>query len=392
MVFWIMLIWIMGVAYFFQPTMCVKTLAGDGEYEYRASFWFSFLIFSLPVFFIAMRSGFIDTGSYIKEFESIPADTSMFSVQLSRNDRSYLFHALQILFKAYVSDNAQNWIAAVAILQAVLVMRTLRKYSCDMGMSVFLFMASGLVASWMCNGIRQFITVAVIFACTQWLLDKKWWFYLPVVLLMMGLLPITSKLGLPQPPWYLCGIHQATLIMLFACFFIQGKAFNIRVYILAAAFVVLVLTGGLDSLLETSVEDTAYAREIEYVQADTGTNLLRVAMESFPCLLAFIAKRRIEEEGAPQIIQLCINASIVTTVLYVASAFTSGIFVGRLPIYTEMYSLILLPWLIRHPLKQYKQELTIGLVVGYLAFFFYQVSITWKTTLYQSEVLGINVS
>lgn len=391
MVFWIMLIWIMAVAYFFQPSMCTRTVAGDGQYEYHASIRFSVLIFSLPLFFIALRSGFVDTGSYIGEFNNAPIYMDEFSDFVHRNDRSYFYHALEMLFKVYVSDNAQNWIAVIAILQAVLVMKTLRKYSCDMGMSVFLFMASGLVCNWMCNGMRQFITVAVIFACTQWLLDKKWWFYLPVVLLMMGLLPITSKLGLPEPPWFLCGIHQATLIMFLACFFIHGKAFNVRVYVLAAAFVVLVLSGGLDSMLETSVEDTAYAKEMEYVNADTGTSIMRVIVESVPCIMAFIAKRKIEEDGAPPIIHLAINASIVTTVLYVASAFTSGIFVGRLPIYTEMYNLILLPWLIRHPYKAYKQQLTIGLVVGYLAYFFYQVSIVWKTTLYQSEFLGINV-
>ena len=276
MVFWIMLIWIMAVAYFFQPTMCTRTVAGDGQYEYKASLGFSILIFSLPVFFIALRSGFVDTGSYIGEFNKAPIYMDEFSDFIHRNDRSYFYHALEMLFKVYISDNAQNWIAVIAILQAVLVMRTLRKYSCDMGMSVFLFMASGLVCGWMCNGIRQFITVAIIFACTQWLLDKKWWFYLPVVLFMMGLLPITSKFGFPEPPWFLCGIHQAALIMFLACFFIQGKAFNVRVYVLAAVFVVLVLSGGLDSLLETSVEDTAYAKEMEYVQADTGTSIMRV--------------------------------------------------------------------------------------------------------------------
>ena len=392
MVFWIMLIWIMAVAYFFQPTMCTRTLAGDGEYEYRAGVGFMVVIFALPLFFIAIRSGFVDTASYIGEFEKVPTDMSEFSEFIHRNDRSYFFHALQMLFKVYISDYAQNWIVAIAVFEAVFVLYGFRKYSCDPGMTVFLFMASGLVANWMCNGIRQFITVAVIFACTQWLLDKKWWFYLPVVLFMMGLLPITSKLGLPEPPWFLCGIHQAALIMFLACFFIQGKAFNIRVYLLAGAFVVLVLSGGLNALLETSVEDTAYAKEMEYVQADTGTNIMRVAVEAVPCILAFAAKRRIEEEGAPPIIHLSINASNVTTVLYIASAFTSGIFVGRLPIYTEMYSLILLPWLIRHPYKQYKQELTIGVVVAYLAYFFYQVNVVWKTQLYQSELLGINVS
>ena len=392
MVFWVMLIWIMAIAFFFQHSMSACKLTSDGVYEYHANIGFTALIFSLPLFFIALRSGFVDTSSYMGEFNRVPVDMSEFSDYIHRNDRSYFFHALQMLFKIYVSDNAQSWIAVLAVFQAVLVLATFRRYSCDLGMTVFLFMASGLVCSWMCNGIRQFISVAVIFACTQWLLDKKWWFYLPVVLLMMGLLPITSKLGLPDPPWFLCGIHQAALIMFLACFFIQGKAFNARVYVLAAVFVVLVLTGGLDALLETSVEDTAYAKEMEYVQEDTGTSIMRVLVEAIPCILSFIAKREIEKNDVPPIIQLSINASIVTTVLYVASAFTSGIFVGRLPVYTEMYNFVLLPWLIKHPYKKHQRELTAGLMLGYLAYFYYQVNIAWDTSLYQSDILGINVN
>ncbi|MBQ6067374.1 MAG: EpsG family protein [Clostridia bacterium] len=391
MVFWIMLIWIMAAAYFLQPTMAVPKLTADGEYDYQGSFKYGLLLFSVPLFFIALRSGFIDTGSYIGDFDKTPVDMALFSTYIHTNDRSYFFHALQMLFKIYISDNAQVWIAVIAVIQTLLVMWTFCRYSCDPGYTVFLFMASGIVCSWMCNGIRQFLTVAIIFACTQWLIDKKWWFYLPVVLLMMGLLPITSRLGLPEPPWYLCGVHQAALIMLLSCFFIQGKAFNVRVYVLAGAFAVLVLSGGLDALLENSVEDTAYEKELEYVAADTGTSWVRVFVEAVPCVMAFLAKRKIEEEGAPPIIQLSINASIVTTVLYVASAFTSGTFVGRLPIYTEMYNFILLPWLLRHPYRQYKQILPIAVVVAYLAYFFYQVSISWATVPYQSEVLGINV-
>ena len=392
MVFWIMLIWIMAVAYFFQSAMSTQRLAADGVYDYRAKPGFAVLIFALPLLFIALRSGFVDTASYIDEFNNAPTEMWEFSTFIHRNDRSYFFHALQMLFKIYVSDNAQVWIAVIALFQSVLVIRTFRLYSCDLGQTVFLFMASGIVCSWMCNGIRQFIAVSVIFACTQWLIDKKWWLYLPVVLFMMGLLPITSKLGLTEPPWYLCGIHQATMIMLLSCFFIQGKAFNVRVYVLAGVFAVLVLSGGLEAMLETSVEDTAYEKEMEYISADTGTNWIRVIVEAIPCIMAFLAKRRIEEEGAPPIIQLSINASIVTTVLYIASAFTSGIFVGRLPIYTEMYSFILLPWLLRHPFRKYKNYLPAVVIAGYLAYFYYQVNIAWKELLYQSEVLGINVA
>lgn len=391
MIFWIMLIWIFAVTLLFQPKLSKKVLAGDGVEDYHAGVGFGILVFSLPLFFIALRSGFIDTASYIGTFNHAPTDMQLFDSFVNKTDKSYFFYALMMLFKVYISDNAQWWIAAIAIFQTALVMRTFRRYSCDMGLTVFLFMASGIVCSWMCNGIRQFIAVAVIFACTQFLIDKKWYIYVPVVLLMMGLLPITSRFGWETPPWYLCGVHQSTLVMLLGCFFIQGKAFNKRVWILAAVFVVLVLTGGLDSALDTSVENTTYVKDMEYVDADTGTSWFRVLVESVPMIMAVIAHKQIKNEDTPDIINLAVNASVITSVLYIASAFTSGIYVGRLPIFTEMYNFILIPWLIKHPFKKYRQILTIGLILGYTAYFFYQVNIAWAESVYQSELLGINV-
>lgn len=40
--------------------------------------------------------------------------------------------------------------------------------------------------------------------------------------------------------------------------------------------------------------------------------------------------------------------SIVSASIYLVSMFTSGIFIGRLPIYCSLYSYVLLPWEIKH--------------------------------------------
>ena len=131
---------------------------------------------------------------------------------------------------------------------------------------------------------------------------------------------------------------------------------------------------------------------MEYIDADTGTSWFRVIVESVPFVMAFIARKKIKEyDNLPPVIALSVNASVVTTVLYIASAFTSGMFVGRLPIFTEMYNFILLPWLIKHPYRKYRQPLTIALIFGYALYFFYQVNMTWLNVPYQSEILGINV-
>lgn len=390
MVFWIMLIWVLVMWLFVQNSMSSDRLCADGVHERRVNTGYCILIFSVPFLFTALRSGFIDTASYIATYNNIPTDMNFFDLYVTSHSKSTIYYGLQMLFKVYISEDAQVWLTFIALIQSFCIMATLKKYSPDVGMSVFIFVASTLIGQWMLNGMRQFVAVCILFLCTDWLLKKKWFLYLLLAVFLMGLAPITSRLGMADPPWYLCGIHQATLIMILAFFCIQGKAFNVRVWVVVAALVVLIVTGGLEDVIGSSVENTDYSNEMEYVQADTGTSVLRVMVCSFPAVLALLARKEIKKESTPKIITLSANASVITAVLYIASAFTSGIFVGRLPVYTEMYNLILLPWLVKHPFKDSERILIICLVAAYIVYFYFQINDVWKGQ-YQSEILGIGV-
>lgn len=384
-----MLLWVLAVGSLAQPKMAKKIKCADGVYDYAASTKYCILLFIVPLFFVALRSEFIDTGSYIREFNRVPLSLSQFSDYLTTRDSCQLFYGFQMLFKCLLTDNSQIWIAFLAVIQAFLVMHTLKKYSCDLQLSVFLFIASSMIGSWMCNGIRQFTAVAIIFFFTDWVLQKKWYLYLPLLIFMMGLDPICNYFGWDVPFWLFGGIHQSVLIMILAFFCIQGKAFNWRVWAAGGALLIFLLSGALDAVMETAVENTDYTVDVQYALSDTGTNILRVGVCSVPALMALVKYNYFKKKDIPPIIHLSVNASVITMVIYIASAFTSGIYVGRLPIYTEMYNLILLPWLVKHPYKEYSQLLRIGLICAYILYFFYQFCICWKGY-YISDLLGIN--
>ena len=60
------------------------------------------------------------------------------------------------------------------------------------------------------------------------------------------------------------------------------------------------------------------------------------------------------------------------------SMFTSGIFIGRLPIYFSLYGYILLPWEIEHMFEEKSQRLIyLFMIVAYLMFYYYQVVLSW---------------
>ena len=115
----------------------------------------------------------------------------------------------------------------------------------------------------------------------------------------------------------------------------------------------------------------------EIMQNKTGTNILRVIVYSVPLLLSIVGKRYIYEANDP-LINLCVNCSVITTALYAISAVTSGIYFGRLPIYTSLTGYILLPWLINHMFEKKSAILVKLLMFGcYFLFFYYQMHIAW---------------
>ena len=110
---------------------------------------------------------------------------------------------------------------------------------------------------------------------------------------------------------------------------------------------------------------------------DDGTNPLRVLIYSIPAILSFIGLKHIQEENDP-VINLCTNMSIISSGIYLVSMATSGIFIGRLPIYVSLYSYILLPWEIEHIFMRKSARLvTVAAVVAYCGFFYYQMRFTW---------------
>ncbi len=390
-IYWGMLIWVFVIGYM-QPDEHNPLKSNEAK-AYRAK-WGSALLLMAPIIFFALfRSDCVDTASYIAAYNRTPTDMRAFSEWVDSQKGSQLFHGLQMLFKCFISEEPTMWFGLIAVVQGLIVTRFFQKYSPNIGLSVYIFMGSTLF-TWMYNGIRQFIAVTVLLACTEWIIKNRWYLYLPVVLLLGGLNPIFDILGWGTPPWFLCGIHQSALLMLPVFFFVQGKAFSWKIWVMATIFAVLAVTGGLEALLGSATESTEYADDMQYVTADSGANPLRAVLPFVPVLMAFYKRKEIaemSEEDRPLMIDLCINMAVITFTLYVASSLTSGMYVGRLPIYTELYNLVLIPWLILHPYKKNAKLLTQAVLIIYLGWFIYQMHITWNGLTYGSDVLGIHL-
>ena len=115
----------------------------------------------------------------------------------------------------------------------------------------------------------------------------------------------------------------------------QGKAWNKKTLLFIIVVVMaVVFADRFTDILDNMLAETQYENVVtdwEQFQ-DDGTNILRVLVYSVPAILSLIGIKYVREADDP-VINICTNMSIVASGLYVVSMFTSGIFIGRLPIY-----------------------------------------------------------
>ena len=336
----------------------------QGRKAVRVTKWFAIISVIPLIWWAATRpEGFIDTGTYVGLYQRMPSSIREINTYLEEViAKDPGFSALSIIIKMFVGDNATLYLGVIAGIQALIVALVLRKYSCNFPLALFIFIASTDYLSWMQNGIRQFMSVVIIFAATGLMLNKKYWQMIIVVLL-------ASR------------FHGSTLLMLPIIFVVQGKAWNKKTLLsIVAVVLAIVFVDRFTNVLDTLLSDTQYTNVVSDWQSggDDGTSLLRVLVYALPTILSLIGLRYIREEDDP-VINLACNMGIMSTMLYCLSAVTSGIFIGRLPIFCSLYATcILLPWEVEHMFTEESVKLMkVGLVGGFLLFYLVQIHFVW---------------
>lgn len=374
-VYWFMMAWVILFGIMAQVSakrVCVGEYLGEDVYEPRAHLFIAIVTFAVIIFFAGMRTTVGDTTAYIKMFKDYPLFQNAHDVIFASNAREPGFRLFSILIKTFISDNYNVWFSIIAIISGICVMFPLYKYSCNFGISAFLFMAS-CQFTWMFNGMRQFLVAAIIFSCTGLILKNKTLLYIIIVCILST-------------------IHKSAFILIPMYFIAQGEPWNKRTLLFIGCIIfAMIFASKFTNLLTDIVEQTDYASSVnEFKATDDGTSPIRILVESIPIILAFIYRNKIKDKLTP-IIKLSINMSLIASGLYVISKIaSSGILLGRLPIYFSMYNLILLPWLLRNIFEDRERDLIYYIMIlCYFGFFYYQMVVSWGGMGYGSEILNI---
>lgn len=304
---------------------------------------------------------FGDTGLYRYTFQNVGASFSDALDILTSDSKDVGYYALNVLIKMVIGDRDELFFLLIAGFQLLCMALTFRRYTLNYWMCMFLFVASTDYLSWAYNGIRQFMAVTIIFAAMPLLLEKRY-------ISLVAIICLAST------------IHGSALLMVPIVFIVQGQAWNAKtLMMLAATAVIVVFVDRFTPLLNDMLQETQYDDMVtnEIWTTDDGTNIIRVLVYSVPALLSLLGLRHVRAANDP-VINVCVNCSIVTMAFYLIASVSSGIYIGRLPIYTTLQGYIALPWLIDRIFeKKSAQLVTVAMVMMFSLFFFYQMHFTW---------------
>lgn len=346
LIYWIMLISIVFFGVLAKNTMRVTTIGNVTQP--RVSVIFAILIPATMVFFTFMRTGFSDTYLYVKTFlETEPTFQSI--INSFSASKGPLFNLITAITRCFTS-NENAYLFILNVPACIILGRIFYKYSPDYMYSFLLFMITTQFL-WLYNGMRQFIAAVVVFAGLKFIEEKK--------AVKFFILVAVAAL-----------IHNTALIMIPAYFIAQMEPWSKKMLSLIILSIIGIFLIGTytDFFVDMVVEHTDSGAEYLKFNAITGVNPIRIAVAAVPCILSFISYKYIKED-TPKYIKVCINLSLLAPMFYLIAYFSSGTFIGRIPIYFELFDLILLPWLFKHIFHgRYKTILYISCSIFYLIF------------------------
>lgn len=354
------LIWLMAAGLILSKMpMKYEVVCGRNKKNW---YTFSAILLVLPLIFWAGFRGYIgDTFAYRRHFANAPSSISALLATLNADTKDPGFEVLITLVKSLGVSDYRIFFLIISTFQMLAIALVFRKYSPSYWISVFLFVVSTDYLSWMFNGMRQFIAVTMIFGATGLLLNRRYKTYIAVVLLAAQ-------------------IHGSAILMLPLAYVMTGAAMNWKTLLMIVGVAAVVpFIDRLMPMANDMLADTQYSTTMtdEIWTVDDGTNPIRVLVYSVPALVALFGRKYIIRANDP-VMNLCVNASMITMAIYLVSMVTSGIYVGRLPIYTTLYGYMSLPWIIDTVFERESARfITVLMIVCYLGFFYIQMHSTW---------------
>ena len=246
--------------------------------------------------------------------------------------------------------STQNFLMFWAFLTVGCYIIFVQRYSVNYPLTIFLLFTTGCY-TFVFAGIKQAAAVGIAVIAVMFALKKKW---IPFVLLVL-----VATL-----------IHPYSLMYLLVPF-AQFKPWSKKTYIMLAAFIAAGLL--LRPLIGTVINITTLLGEEYTVEefSQEGVNIFRVLVCNVPLVLSFLYRKALFQDSTKSE-NLMVNLTMLNGAIMFVGLFGTANYFARLANYFLIFQSLSLPWLLKKIGGKDGRILTILMVVGYIAYFYYE--------------------
>lgn len=305
----------------------------------------TFIILTILIFIIVAgaRENIGDTLVYVQQY----IDLSNFRGVIEGKDKGFTVFTL-ILYQ--ISTDPQFMIFITALVTQLGNLIGMSKYRSYFELQTYMYITSGYFLVTM-NGIRQSIVGAILFLCTNFIVNGKFIYYLIIVLIMST-------------------IHSSALIMIPVYFIVRQKAWskNTLVIIGLSAIFFLFFYELIPTVLDLVGNSTYKQYEEELLSTGGGANFMRVLVNSVPVFISYVYRSKIKKMWSES--NIFINMSLLNLIVTIFALY-NWIF-ARFSIYFQLYNFVLLPFLIKNCFNNKKERYLIYYIflICYFIFFY----------------------
>lgn len=292
------------------------------------------------------RGGSIgDTGAYKHAFV-----TNNFTWDYVMSHENIGFGIFQMIIKEFTND-PQILLFISALITNALIIYVFYKYSRMIELTLFVYITSGFFITSM-NGLRQCLTAAIIFAATKFIIEGSWKKYFLVVMLAST-------------------IHQTAIVLLPIYFIVRRKAWTKMTFLLILMSVIIVI--GFNQFMEVlfgALGDSHYGEYKDFNEG--GANVIRVAVEGTPLLIAFFGREKLRNIMPHS--DIIVNMALFSVVFMIIS--TQMWIFARFSIYFSLYQFILISWVVKLFKNSNQRFIYYSILVLYFVYHYYESVIT----------------
>lgn len=322
---------------------------GIKQYTTKNRIFFVALVLVMAVF-VGLRTSGNDTQTYQQMYERIPDGIeAILSVDwtdlASAPGHQFISGCLK-----YIGASTQDYFMFFALISVPVYLWFIRKYTCDLTLSVYFFITMGVYVFAMA-AVKQTTAVALLLIASDHAFEKK---YVQFVVWLL-----IAELFHPYAFVYLIVPFMSFIPWTWKTYVLLAGTAGVSMGLSRLMSGILAMT----DVLGGDYSATEFLGE--------GVNIFRVLVVWVPVGLSFLARKYIRV-NSDRISNYIINLTMVNAMVMFVGLFGTANYFARLANYFLIFQTLSLPLIFNYFTKQSKRLLILVAVLCYFAFFYYE--------------------